>query len=563
MRYFFILFTFLLGLISCTNQTNNNGPKPFKHVLDFKKEAQRLDSLKNIEVIKTLWKDGKSETIDAVPEHWERKELLPFIEADFNFMKLKDKYTETHHKIEYSGLETFTYKANDEKLAVQLAEYTYQNGQLKSAFIKRKTENKISGQEQILVYEPDYGYSIRNRQKVELVYDEKFLLKVEFKNAARKWMGYLNLRKAKLPLRFEWRTSNGKPEMTIINAAERIVVSDISQMGDSTIIRLPVFQSEFHVLIENEKMLGYWLNLDKGPDYKIPFSAQPYSIHEEMEMHLSSTAPQRMDGKWETTFGEDEKAIGLFGQHWNKVYGTFATETGDYRYLEGTVSGDSFELSTFDGSHAFLFTGKVKGDVITNGIFYSGNHYEAQWVAKKNADFELTHADSLTSLKEGSEKVSFTFPNLEGQQVSLSDEKYKRKVVMLSIFGSWCPNCMDETAYYSDLYRKYNKDGLEIIGLAFERSTEFEKASMAVKKAKDDLNAPYDFLIAGKASKKAAAEALPMLNHVLSFPTTIFLNKNGDVVKIHTGFYGPGTGKYYEEFTSSTKSLIEKLLNEK
>jgi len=121
---------------------------------------------------------------------------------------------------------------------------------------------------------------------------------------------------------------------------------------------------------------------------------------------------------------------------------------------------------------------------------------------------------------------------------------------------------MDETKVLSDLYNAYNVKGLEVIALAFETSTDFTKSSKDVATHKNYFKAPYEFLIAGQSSVKNASAALPMLSKVMSFPTTIFIDKKGVVRKISTGFYGPSTGAYYTRYIEQTSAFIEKMLNE-
>ena len=53
-----------------------------------------------------------------------------------------------------------------------------------------------------------------------------------------------------------------------------------------------------------------------------------------------------------------------------------------------------------------------------------------------------------------------------------------------------------------------------------------------------------------------------MLNHVLAFPTLIFIDRKGDVRRIHTGFSGPGTGQHYVEFKKEFTALLDELLSE-
>jgi hypothetical protein len=121
---------------------------------------------------------------------------------------------------------------------------------------------------------------------------------------------------------------------------------------------------------------------------------------------------------------------------------------------------------------------------------------------------------------------------------------------------------MDETKFLSPWYDKNKARGVEIIGLAYEKKPELDYARSRVNNMRKKLNVNDDFVIAGTSDNEAAAQTLPMLNHVMSFPTTIFIDKKGNVRKIHTGFSGPGTGQYYEEFVTDFNLFVDKLLNE-
>ncbi|CAN0606627.1 unnamed protein product, partial [Ectocarpus sp. 12 AP-2014] len=168
----------------------------------------------------------------------------------------------------------------------------------------------------------------------------------------------------------------------------------------------------------------------------------------------------------------------------HKVTGTFRTTTGDYRFLDGVMDGDSLKLSAFDGAHAFLFTAKVT-DSSMNGVFYSGNHFKEPFVATRNDDFELPDPDSLTFLNEGYDKLAFTFPDSNGDKVSLSDDRFHNKVVIVQLMGTWCPNCLDETKFLVE-YMAENKD-IEVIGLAFESAKTEDKAFKGIQRLKDRI----------------------------------------------------------------------------
>ena len=128
--------------------------------------------------------------------------------------------------------------------------------------------------------------------------------------------------------------------------------------------------------------------------------------------------------------------------------------------------------------------------------------------------------------------------------------------------GSWCPNCMDESAYLAEVYKQFKKEGLEIIALAFEKSNDFEVSKERLLRVKKKLNMEYDILVTQQTGKDKASEVLSALNKIAAFPTTLFLNRQHQVVKIHTGFSGPATGNDYEVFKQNTESLIKQLLKE-
>ncbi|HYG51611.1 MAG TPA: TlpA disulfide reductase family protein, partial [Flavobacteriales bacterium] len=236
----------------------------------------------------------------------------------------------------------------------------------------------------------------------------------------------------------------------------------------------------------------------------------------------------------------------------------------DYRFLEGKVINDNLTLSCFDGSHAFLFKGKFnhEHDSIVKGVFYSGTHSFETWTAWRNDKAQLRNPDSLTTLKPGEKTIAFSFKDLNGNVVTYPSKRFENKPVIVSVMGSWCPNCMDETLFMQELKKKYESKGLEILALCFERSANYETAVGAVNKMKESLNLDFDFLIAGTPAGESTSKALPAISKIWSYPTTLYIDKKGTVRKIYTGFYGPSTGLYYNHYTEQTIKFVEQLLME-
>lgn len=346
------------------------------------------------------------------------------------------------------------------------------------------------------------------------------------------------------------------------NGKEEIHAKEYEFKGDSLYIKMPIFNSEFKLKINSKKELsGNWYNYTKGPNYAIPvrFKAKINDRFQE-----GSQPTFKIGGKWRVKFNYEDShpwdAVGVFSESNDQVEGTFLTETGDYRFLEGNVVDNKMQVSCFDGSHAFLFEAEYNNDTL-KGTFYSGNHWSCNWYAVKDDQFELKNANELTYIK-ANEKFTFTALDSTGKAFHFPNDQYQNKVTIIQIMGSWCPNCMDETVFYKQLYKEYNQQGLEIISVGFEAGSTNEIRMAQLDRLKKHFNINYPVLLGGKADKKIANDVFTSLNHVMSFPTSIFIDKNGDVRKIHTGFNGPGTGSYYTNYVEQTKMFIEELINE-
>lgn len=369
-----------------------------------------------------------------------------------------------------------------------------------------------------------------------------------------------------LPVSFMLDQQKNNFVIRLMNADESIVLKDIVRRKDSLFITFPTFDSELKArIVKKNELEGAWYNYSKGANYKINFTSS--NTYKPRFPKLGSTIS--VFGKWEVTFDYDqnpEKAIGIFDSinyhcsysNKDEVKGTFLTETGDYRYLEGVVSSDSLYLSTFDGSHAFLFRSKLVNDTLW-GDFLSGTHYQTKWYAVRNTQFELTDPDSLTYLVSDN-AITLSLPDLNNNLYTYPNENTKNKVTLIQIMGTWCPNCLDESRYLDQKKKKYG-DRLEIIAVTFETQVTAEERIEKVKKYKDNLGLDYTFLMGGKASKTVASDLFPMLNNIISFPTLIFIDKSAQVIRIHTGFSGPGTGIYYDNFVEKTDQLLDELIN--
>ncbi|MBD3639064.1 MAG: TlpA family protein disulfide reductase [Crocinitomicaceae bacterium] len=372
-----------------------------------------------------------------------------------------------------------------------------------------------------------------------------------------------------LPVLLELKKEKKVFLLNIINGSERILLDKMEQKGDSVFLDFPAFASELRAKIHHKKYItGRWYNHAKKGNYYLPF----WSRYQYADKYPNTASEIDVEGRWEVTFDYDkepEKAIGLFHKDViksfsgelldNRVTGTFMTETGDYRFLEGATIKDSLYLSAFDGSHAFLFKAQLREDTLW-GKFLSGKHFACNWFALKNDAFELHHPDSLTFVTND-QPISFILPDLNGEEYNFPGDAETNKVTLIQIMGTWCPNCLDESLYLKQLCKTHGEN-LQIISVTFETQEKLADKINKVKAYRDNLELPFKFLIGGDACKKCATDLFPMLNNIISFPTLVFIDKKGEIRKIHTGFNGPGTGQYYEQFVNETNQFVSELIGE-
>jgi thiol-disulfide isomerase/thioredoxin len=378
------------------------------------------------------------------------------------------------------------------------------------------------------------------------------------------WRAVIEMQGQQLPFNLTVAAdSTGGLDAFVKNAAENLLLDEINLIGDSVEMALHIFDAKLKAKVNGDSLNGFFI-INYTAGYRLPFKAAFGQDFRFVKTDRSLTVPD-FSGKYAVQFFNDKdtsKAIAIFTQQGNYAEGTFLTPTGDYRYLEGNIVDDALHLSTFDGNHLYLFKVTKLNDSTLAGQQWLGRGRHRLWEGEKNPNASLPDPESLTYMKKGFDKLDFSFPDVDGKLVSLMDEKYKNKVVILQLLGSWCPNCMDETKFLVPWYEKNKSRGVEILGLAYERKPDFAYGRERVRKMKEKMNIGYDVVVAGVSDNAKALETLPQLNQFPGWPMTIFIGKDGKVKHIHTGFSGPGTGIYYEEHVQRFNSIVSELLAE-
>jgi len=360
----------------------------------------------------------------------------------------------------------------------------------------------------------------------------------------------------------------------IVNGAEEAPVSGVSSDGSTVTIRFDWYDSAITATLwpDGNSMTGAWTRTGPSGVSHIPFHATRgfqarFLPTAAAKIDASATPLTDVTGIWKTEFVDStgrSPARGEFHQDRGstRVVGTFLTPTGDDRYLEGSYERGVLRLSTFDGAHAFLFQARGSSDGRLSGDYWSRDSYHATWSATRVDDREATLPDGWkdVGLKNDAGHFGFRFSDLDGNSVALSDPRFRGKVVLVNLFGSWCPNCNDEAPLLAALDRKYRAQGLKIVGLAYELTGDAARDREMVRRFAKRHDIRYPLLLAGLSDKAKASATLPDLTGVLAFPTSVFIGRDGKVKKIYSGFAGPGTGHHYVELQKEIESLIESLL---
>ena len=353
-----------------------------------------------------------------------------------------------------------------------------------------------------------------------------------------------------------------KKDSVVFKNGNENIAARIEDRGDSIIIMMPVFGTYFLIdTLSDDHISGSWINPFKDPVYIVDFEARP-NLQETTKTPINYLDTLLYSVSFKPEGEKEYPAVGVFVRNNNALYGTFLTETGDYRFLEGRSDGSKAWMSCFDGAHLFYFEFDSPGDSIISGGFYSGNHYHESWTGILDNLASLRDPDSLTAITTAPDSWTLSVFTKDLESVTFDPESLEGKVTLIQVMGTWCPNCMDESRYFKELHQDYGDRGLQILPIAFERGVDSVKWQKSTLTYQQSLDLPYPFYIGGSASKGRASEVFHMLSTISSFPTTLFIDRTGTIRRVHTGFYGPGTGKYYEQYQRETKEFIEELLNE-
>ncbi|MCX4245599.1 TlpA family protein disulfide reductase [Paraliomyxa miuraensis] len=387
------------------------------------------------------------------------------------------------------------------------------------------------------------------------------------------WRATLASTGGELPFRLELRSSaDGTLGATIVNGPERLEPSRVAWDGDELVIAFDVYDSEIRARGDADALSGTWVHTMPFGQESMRFSAirdaGPRFVGDvEPPAH---EVPASIDGNWAATFTEPDgstfAAQAVITSRGDRLEATFLTDTGDFRYLDGRYVQGRLELSCFDGAHAFLLRADVGTDGALAGDLWAMSRIHFTWRATPMADGDpspLADPSTIVGLTpEADGRMQFAFPDLTGTMVRHDDPRFDGKVVLVELFGTWCPNCNDYAPLLESWHERYGPRGLEIVGLAFEMTGDPQRDRTFVQRFAERHGIAFPLLLAGESDKAKAALNIPAITKVEAYPTTILIDRHGKVRHTHSGFAGPATGSHHTELRTALERRIEALLAE-
>jgi thiol-disulfide isomerase/thioredoxin len=367
-----------------------------------------------------------------------------------------------------------------------------------------------------------------------------------------------------IPFRFEIDQKGNQVQGFFFEGDRKIGSTSGSLEGDHLRLEYDYLDTTLEIIFQGDQFLGsYRLNRP---------GAQPLAIRARRFVAAPATAASapQVSGSWEMKRLPQEVKAASDTRTWNlflrqsgaEVSGSILRVDGDTGFLVGRWQNGRLVLSHFAGQGPLLFEAKLNPDgTLAIALNRSANYLAARKSeARAKGVPDPPDPSRYTSVKDPGVPFRFSFPDLAGKIVSNTDARFKGKVVLLAIGGSWCPNCMDEAPFLADLYKEFHSQGLEIVGLMFEADTDPALARPHVATFIKRFGIPYPVLLAGTVDD--INQRIPQLINFGAYPTTIYLGRDGRVRSVHAGFASQATGGEYLRLKNETRAFVQRLLAE-
>ena len=355
----------------------------------------------------------------------------------------------------------------------------------------------------------------------------------------------------------EVAAKGGKLSGALVNGASESRFTSVSWDGGALTLEMAHYDGRIVARRNGDLLAGTFTRAIPSGQIEVPFRATRVAP----ALPKPPKGSPSLEGDWGVEMGEGEKAsrlLGTFRQDGGEATGTLLGSTGDYGPMHGTWDGRALVLTVFDGVFIYRLDGALDASGSLSGTFRSRSGVPTPWKARRldaaGAAAWLPGGGSIVRAKDPDARVSFSYPSAPGKMVSLDDPGLKDRPVVISILGTWCPNCHDEAPVLEDLYRRYRGQGLAVVALSYEYTDDAERSFRQIDRFRERHGVTYPILFAGTTKAASASEPISRLDGFKGYPTTLFLDRSHRIVKAHSGFDGPSTGA---RFAAQKKELEE------
>lgn len=369
------------------------------------------------------------------------------------------------------------------------------------------------------------------------------------------WRAVLDLAGGQLPFHLDITEARGRLAGVVCNGPSCTEVTTITRQGDSILVVMADYDATIALRLQRDSLVGTYRNVGNRGPRAIPVRAS------RGRWPAESALPALL-GSWDATFITDQRTsprVFEFRTGARGLEATFRANSGDYGLFWGRASADSFRVAHFDGAFVYLLTGTLHGDTL-RGTFHAGLRTQTPFVAVRSTGRPHLIAPTALTRADTTAPFQFAFPDLDGRVVSNTDPRFRDKVVVIDIFGTWCPTCHDAAPALIDLHRRYADRGLVVVGFAYEVSPDSAAANPLIRRFRDKFKIPYLLLRGGINDVEATAATLPQLTGFTAYPTTVFLGRDGRVRSVYAGFRGPATGEHYRRQLADYDRIVQDLL---
>jgi thiol-disulfide isomerase/thioredoxin len=374
---------------------------------------------------------------------------------------------------------------------------------------------------------------------------------------AGRWDATVTVNRIEIPFQFEIGGRAAEPTGAFFDGDLRVESTGGAFEGGRLRLDFAQYGGRVEAEVIDGRLVGRYDRGTRGAAY--PFSAARATASPEV------TGAPDIAGTWiiPTTSNKGEKAFRfIVRQRGAGVSAAILRVDGDTGTLSGRFAGQRFVLSHFSGARPALLEVTLGSDGALEILQNKTTRLRAvREVDARRAQLdEPTDPEHHTRAKDPSAPLRLAFPDLDGHPVSLGDARFSGKVVIVSISGSWCPNCHDEAPFLVDLYRKYRGLGLEVVSLTFEEAAQLTNP-VRVRAFAARYGIEYPILLVGEPDESAAR--LPQFENLNAFPTSFYLGRDGRVRFIHAGVPSPASGPFYQDARDRIVRQVEQLLSEK